>query len=72
MKDTMSDLVEMLRALAGRTADVDDHVTIHQAADEIERLRAALQIVLNDKEGDLDFVQFQVRAALPPPPVKAG
>jgi len=27
-------------------------------------LIAALRIVLNDKEGDLDFVQFQVRAAL--------
>jgi hypothetical protein len=31
---------------------------------EIERLRAALQAVLDDQEGDLDFVKWKVRQAL--------
>jgi hypothetical protein len=37
----MSDLVKQLRAIAGRTSDEDDHVTLHLAADEIERLRTS-------------------------------
>ena len=31
-----------IRAVAGRISDVDDHVTVHQAADEIERLQVEL------------------------------
>lgn len=34
------DIVDQLRAVAGRTADVDDHITIHLCADEIMRLRS--------------------------------
>ena len=37
-----SDGIAEIRAVAGRISDVDDHVTVHQAADEIERLRAEL------------------------------
>ena len=42
-ENTMSDFIAEIRAVAGRISDVDDHVTVHQAADEIERLREALR-----------------------------
>ena len=35
----MNDLVDQLRLVAGKIVDVDDHVVVHLAADEIERLR---------------------------------
>lgn len=31
---------------------------------EVERLKTALQAVLDDQEGDLDFVKWQVRQVL--------
>ena len=80
----MSDLEDQLRAIAGRTADVDDHVTIHLAADELARLRAALAECAAPYDSGPTTVmggaallaaEFQRRmdiagAALPPPPVK--
>ena len=35
--------------------------------EELNRLRKAVSIVLDDDEGDLKFVQFKVRAALKEP-----
>lgn len=80
----MSDIVEQVRAVAGRISDVDDHVTVHQAADEIERLRAALAECAAPYDSGPTTVmggavllaaEFQRRmdiagSALPPPPAK--
>jgi hypothetical protein len=40
------------------------HEMLCSAIDVIKRLRGAVAIVMEDEEGDLDFVKFQIRAAL--------
>ncbi len=51
-----SDGIAEIRAVAGRISDVDDHVTVHQAADEIERLRAEL---VEERHTVLEIVRSQ-------------
>ena len=55
-ENTMSDGIAEIRAVAGRISDVDDHVTVHQAADEIERLRAEL---VEERHTVLEIVRSQ-------------
>ncbi len=61
----MIDIVERLRVFIRfeHPKNYETHI-VWQAADEIERLREALQAVLDDDEGDYDFIKFKARAAL--------
>lgn len=57
----------LVRRLTGRAAflqrqkKVKDPELLLSAANEIRFLRRAVEIVLEDTEGDLDFVQFRIR-----------
>lgn len=57
------DLVKSLRTHA-RDRDRDAWMNCEEAADEIERLRAALRDIAEDQEGDYDFIVWQARDAL--------
>ena len=63
----MSDIVERLRS-AGDRDEGRPYSTMHEAADEIERLRAALRPLLehylNCYEGNEDELAKDARAAL--------
>ena len=53
---------DTIEALETRVIGLEAMLCDAQA--EIERLRAALAVVTNDQEGDLDFIKFQVRRVL--------
>jgi len=64
----MSDLVHRLRnwwyggGMSGAEANADD--LIQEAADEIEKLRAALRVIARQPENDEESAQAVARAAL--------
>lgn len=64
----MTDIVERLRARAEQEHEMlgDIHLPLLEAAAEIERLRAALEALLDDVDGQLVTlrVREQARAAL--------
>lgn len=66
-------VVVLLRALATGSIyrDHKHDIILRAAADEIERLRAVnanlVSIVIDDTEGDLDFIKFQFRSTLTKP-----
>jgi len=64
VEGTRTHLVDRLRGDLDMLSSSQMHALGEAAADEIERLRAALAVVTNDQEGDLDFVKFQVRRVL--------
>ena len=62
----MSDIVERLRSV-GKDYDFHDNAYIYEAADEIERLRAALDSITKVPRSEAAYAIIQVfaRAALP-------
>lgn len=74
----MSDIVERLRSV-GRDYDFHENAYIYEAANEIERLRAALRTIADGKrDADQSYATLfaelvrEARAALSPAPSEGG